>query len=276
MSWATLRKGLTISLLLAAAVAAQMAGPKPAAVSVPVYGYRVVRAYPHDPRAFTEGLFYRDGFLYESTGLNGRSAVRKVQLATGRVLQEAKLPSRYFGEGIVAWKDRLLQLTYTTETGLIYDFGSFARRSEFHYPGQGWSLTHDGHRIIMDDGTPEIRFWDPQTLRETGRMTVTENGQPLNYLNELEWVGGKLYANVWHTDRIAIVDTPSGKVTGWIDLTGLLPKAERLGGAEGEEQVLNGIAYDAAGGRLFVTGKYWPRLFQIEVRTLSQMAARGR
>jgi glutaminyl-peptide cyclotransferase len=229
------------------------------------YGYEVVHTYPHDPRAFTEGLFYLNGFLYEATGLEAQSSVRKVKLETGEVVQQHNLPEAYFGEGIVAWKDRLLQLTYTTQVGFVYDLSTFGLKRQFSYPGQGWSMTTDGKHILMDDGTPEIRFWDPETLRETKRIQVTADGQPVSNLNELEWVKGEIFANVWHTDRIARIDPASGAVRGWIDLNGLLDPADRLPGNEGAEQVLNGIAYDAKGDRLFVTGKYWPKLFEIRV-----------
>lgn len=235
------------------------------AADVPEYGYKVVHVYPHDPEAFTEGLFYLDGYLFEATGLAGKSSVRKVDLQTGKVVQSEEVPRPYFGEGIVAFKNSLIQLTYTSETGFIYDLKTFRKQKDFHYPGQGWSLTSDGKRIIMDDGTPELRFWNPDSLQETGRVTVTANGVPLEYINELEWVKGEVYANVWHTDRIARIDPVSGQVRGWIDLTGLLPKSDFRTGAEGAEQVLNGIAYDAAHDRLFVTGKYWPKLFEIKI-----------
>lgn len=244
---------------------ASLAAPDAPTPRIPEFSYRIVRAFPHDKAAFTEGLFHANGCLYESTGLSGKSSLRKVDLATGRILQQVSLPPAYFGEGIVAWKNQIFQLTYTTEIGFIYDLATFARRGNFHYPGQGWSLTHDGRRLIMDDGTPVLRFWDPGSLRPIGQVTVTADGAPVDYLNELEWVKDKLYANVWHTDRIAMIDTSHGKVVGWIDLTGLFPAGDRLSGPESEEQVLNGIAYDPARDRLFVTGKYWPHLYQIEI-----------
>ena len=230
-----------------------------------VYGYRVVHSYPHDKEAFTEGFFYLNGFFYESTGLPGRSSIRKVDVETGSVLRKADVPEPYFGEGIVPWKGRLVQLTYTSQIGFVYDLATFAMRSRFPYSGEGWSMTQDGKRIIMDDGTPTIRFWDGDTLRQTGSIRVTANGLPVDNLNELEWVKGELYANVWHTDRVARIDPSDGRVIGWIDLTGLLPEADRLSGEKGGEQTLNGIAYDAAGDRLFVTGKYWPKVFEIEI-----------
>ena len=232
---------------------------------IPEYGYKIVNTYVHDPQAFTEGLFYLNGYLYEATGLAGRSSVRRVKLQDGKVLQQQELPARYFGEGIVAWKDKLIQLTYTTETGFVYDLRTFARQRTFHYPGQGWSLTTDGKRIVMDDGTPQIRFWDPETLAETRRITVMAEGKPVENLNELEWVKGEIFANIWHEDRIARIDPVSGKVKGWIDLGGLLPQSDKASGPEAGEQVLNGIAYDAKNNRLFVTGKYWPKLFEIQV-----------
>lgn len=232
---------------------------------IPEYTYTVVHTYPHDGAAFTEGLFYHDGFLYEGTGMAGNSSIRKVRLETGQIVQQHKLPEQYFGEGIVAWKNRLFELTYTTKVGFIYDLKTFALQGTFHYPGEGWSMTEDGQRIIMDDGTPTIRLSDPETLRETGRITVTANTKPVEYLNELEWVKGELYANIWHTDRIAIIDLTTGHVTAWIDLTGLLPRSDILPDPEGAEQVLNGIAYDAKNDRLFVTGKYWPKLFEIRL-----------
>jgi glutamine cyclotransferase len=236
---------------------------------VPEYGYAVVHAYPHDRAAFTEGLFYLDGFLYESTGQTlGRSWVRKVKLETGEVLQQHQLPDVYFGEGIVKWKDRLYQLTYTTEIGFIYDFNTLEQKSEFHYTGQGWAFTTDGKQIYMDGShavdaevsDPEIRIWDPETLKETGVIHVTDAGQPVKNLNELEWVHGEIFANIWQTNRIARIDPRTGNVVGWIDLTGLLSTTDKAG-----TDVLNGIAYDAEHDRLFVTGKLWPKLFEIRL-----------
>ena len=229
--------------------------------AIPEYGYQVVNTYPHDRGAFTEGLFYLNGFLYEGTGLEGESDIRKVKLETGEVVQRRAIPPEYFGEGIIAWKDRLIEMTYKAEKGWVYDLNTFEPKSEFHYPGEGWSLTTDGKRLIMDDGTPQLRFWDPETLQETGRLTVTADGVPVNNINELEWVKGEIYANVWQTDRIARIDPNSGKVVGWIDLTGLLDPQDRTSNTD----VLNGIAYDAKGDRLFVTGKKWPKLFEIKL-----------
>jgi glutaminyl-peptide cyclotransferase len=225
------------------------------------YTYKVIHTYPHDPGAFTEGLFYLDGFLYESTGLEQHSSLRKVRLETGEVVQQHDLPPQFFGEGIVNWKDRIDQLTYKSEVGFVYDRNSFATQRQFEYPGEGWALTQDGKRIIMSDGTTELRFWDPETLKELGRITVTEDGQPLKNVNELEWVKGEVYANVWLTDKIVRIDPNSGKVTGRVDMTGLLDPSLR----GPETDVLNGIAYDAKTDRLFVTGKKWPKLFEIQL-----------
>jgi glutamine cyclotransferase len=248
-------------LIVAAALAACGCGPASQAGGIPEYGYEVVHTYPHDPQAFTQGLLYLDGFLYESTGIEGLSSIRKVKLETGEVLQKRDIPEAYFGEGIVNWKDRLLELTWKAQTGFIYDLATFAPRGQFQYPGQGWALTQDGKRIIMSDGSAELRFWDPETLKETGRLTVTDEGRPVEDLNELEWVKGEIYANIWQTDRIARIDPATSKVTGWIDLTGLLRPADHTD----ETDVLNGIAYDAPRDRLFVTGKRWPKLFEIKL-----------
>lgn len=234
----------------------------PARAAVPVYGYTVVHAYPHDPAAFTEGLFYLNGFLYESTGLEGKSDIRKVQLTTGKVLQRRPLDRRYFGEGIVAWKGRLHELTWQSQIGFTYDLSTFKPRGSFKYAGEGWALTQDGRRIIMSDGTPQLRFLDPQTLAETSRLNVTLNGRPLAMLNEVEWVKGEVLANVWQTNFIVRIDPKTGAVTGVIDLTPLV--GQEL--AKGRQiDVLNGIAYDAEHDRLFVTGKLWPDLYEIRL-----------
>lgn len=233
--------------------------------AVPEYIYQVVHVYPHDRGAFTEGLFYLDGYLYEGTGEKAESSIRKVKLETGEVLQKYDLPGAYFGEGIVKWGGKLIELEYQSGIGFLYDFATFQPRGTFHYPPEGWSLTTDGKRLIMDDGTPQLRFWDPETLQETGRLTVTDRGQPVEHLNELEWIKGEIFANIWLTDRIARIDPATGKVTGWIDCTGLLPSADRVESGPRHTDVLNGIAYDPAGDRLFVTGKRWPKLFEIKL-----------
>jgi glutaminyl-peptide cyclotransferase len=261
MAFRSIRRLAALALALSA-LGLVVLGAVPAKAAVPVYGYTVVHTYPHDPGAFTEGLFYLNGALYESTGLEGKSGVRKVQLATGKVLQQRPLDKKYFGEGIIAWKGKLVQLTWQTEIGFTYDLTSFKPRSEFHYQGEGWALTTDGHRIIMSDGTPQLRFLNPETLAETGRLDVTFNGRPLPMINELEWVKGEIFANVWQTNFIVRIDPKTGKVTGVIDLSALT--AQEL--AKGRTiDVLNGIAYDAEHDRLFVTGKLWSDLYEIKL-----------
>jgi|SRR5579872_5513252 len=249
-------------LAVVAALGMALLAATTAPAAAPVWGVAVVHTYPHDPGAFTEGLFCLDGFLYESTGLYGQSSVRKVDLATGRVLQSRSLGARYFGEGIVAWKDHLIQLTWQNHVGFVDDLASFKQLRVFSYAGEGWALTQNGRQLIMSDGTPQLRFLDPDTLKPVRRLTVTADGQPVNDLNELEWVKGEILANVWRTNFIARIDPATGKVTGWIDLTGLMNPA-LLGGDP--DAVPNGIAYDSAHDRLFVTGKRWPRLFEIRL-----------
>jgi glutamine cyclotransferase len=234
---------------------------EPTQTSAPVAGYRVVNVYPHDPEAFTQGLIYRDGFLFESTGRNGRSTVRKVQLDTGQVVQQHRLDQAHFGEGLTERNGELVQLTWQSRIAFVYDLVSFAPRRTYTYSGEGWGLTHDRNAFILSDGTNTLRFLDPGTFREIRRVVVTDGGVRVRDLNELEYVRGEIYANVWHTDRIARISPESGRVIGWIDLKGLLPPMYRLEA----EAVLNGIAYDAARDRLFVTGKLWPRLFEVEV-----------
>lgn len=238
----------------------QASSPRP----TPVYGYRVVHVFPHDPNAFTQGLEYRGGFLYEGTGLNGRSTLRKVELKTGKVLQEIHLDAQYFGEGITLIDQRIFEITWRSHRGFVYDRGTFQLMRNFDYPGEGWGLTNDGRQIFMSDGTPEIRCWNPATLQETRRFTVHDGRTPIESLNELEYVHGEIYANVWETDRIARISPVDGRVTGWIDLSGLLPASDRADGGDAAD-VLNGIAYDPLGDRLFVTGKLWPTLFEIQL-----------
>jgi glutaminyl-peptide cyclotransferase len=230
------------------------------AATVPAYGYTVVRSFPHDREAFTQGLIYKNGFFYEGTGLFGRSGIRKVKLESGEVVQAKPLGAQYFGEGITDWNGSLVQITWQSEIGFVYDLNTFEQKRTWSYRGEGWGLTHDGTRIIMSDGSSALRFLDPATLKETGRLTVRDARGPVEELNELEYVKGEIYANVWRTDRIARISPKDGRVTGWIDLSGLLPASERAG-----VDVLNGIAYDAAADRLFVTGKLWPRVFEIKL-----------
>jgi glutamine cyclotransferase len=229
--------------------------------AVPVYGYRIVNVYPHDPEAFTQGLVFHDGILYEGTGLWGESTLRKVDLESGEILKLYSLPPQYFGEGITIYGDRVIQLTWREETGFVYDKDSFEWLETFTYTTEGWGLTHDGTRLIMSDGTATLYFWDPETFEETGRVQVYDDDGPVVRVNELEYIQGLVYANVWLTDLVAIIDPQSGRVTAYIDLGGLLEAEDR-----GERvDVLNGIAYDPAGDRLFVTGKLWPKLFEIEL-----------
>ncbi len=223
--------------------------------------FRVVHTYPHDPRAYTQGLVYVDGRLYESTGLNGRSSLRMDDLTTGRVLQSAAVSSQYFAEGLTDWGSTLVQLTWQSHIAFVYDRFSFRLLRMLHYDCEGWGLTQDGKNLIESDGTAEIRFFDPQTFKEVRHITVKDRDQPVTELNELEYMHGQIYANVWHTDRIARISPATGQVLGWINLAGLLPEDQRTG----PEAVLNGIAYDAVHDRLFVTGKLWPKLFEIRV-----------
>lgn len=228
--------------------------------SAPVAGYKIVHTYPHDPGAFTQGLVYQDGFLYEGTGMNGESSIRKVDLSSGKVLQKVDLPRNYFGEGIVLWKDKLIELTWQTKIGFVYDRATFKLLRSFTYGREGWGITQDGKRLIMSDGSSTLYFWDPETFQEIGHLDVADKGKPVSNLNELEYIHGEIYANVWQTERIARISPMTGHVIGWIDLSGLLTPAEKAG-----TDVLNGIAYDAKLKRLFITGKHWPKLFEIQV-----------
>jgi glutamine cyclotransferase len=246
---------------LAAFTMAFAAPQRPTPRRAPVAGYRVVHVFPHDPQAFTQGLVYRDGIFYEGTGLNGRSTIRKVRVENGEVLQLHKLDEQYFGEGIAVVGDSLYELTWQSEIGFVYDRQSFQRTGTFAYRGEGWGLTSDGTRLIMSDGSASLRFLDAVTRKELSRLTVRDGGSPVLNLNELEYVKGEILANVWQTDRIARISPKSGQVTGWIDLKGLLSPREQAQGVD----VLNGIAYDAAGDRLFVTGKLWPKVFEIRI-----------
>lgn len=237
--------------------------------AVPVYGYDVVHTYPHDPSAFTEGLFYLNGYLYESTGLEQHSSIRKVRLETGAVLQKIDIPPQYFGEGIVAWGGHLMSLTWKSEIGFVFDLSTLKLQRKFSYHGEGWALTQDGRQLIMSDGTPELRFINPKTLQETNRVTVNLDGKPIHNVNELEWVKGEIYANIWQSNYILRIDPRTGDVVGLINLSGLLSASEHVSGPDG---VLNGIAYDAKDDRLFVTGKNWPKLFEIRLRPTGEVA----
>jgi glutamine cyclotransferase len=234
-----------------------------AAAAPPVASYEVIQSYPHDPRAWTEGLLFVDGALYEGTGReHGPASLSKLDLATGAVLQRCTLPLDFYGEGVTIFGDAIYQLTWQSHLGFVYDRASFAFRSAWSYPTEGWGLTHDDTRLIMSDGTSRLHFLDPATQAEVGHIDVYDQNGPVVRLNELEYIHGEIYANIWLTDRIARIDPQSGQVLGWIDLSGLLSAEDR---AQPVAE-LNGIAYDAQGDRLFVTGKLWPKLFEIKLR----------
>jgi glutamine cyclotransferase len=251
-----------LTVLLFYATACQVHAQAQAATSpVSVYGYRIVNTYPHDPQAFTQGLIWQDGFLYESTGINGHSSVRKVRLEDGKVLEQRPVDKTYFAEGLTDWGSHLLQLTWTTERGFIYDKTSLEPKATFSYKGEGWGLTHDDSHLMLSNGSSTIKLLDPQTYAETGSIDVHIQGKRLVYLNELEYVDGEIFANVWQTDMIARISPQTGEVTGLIDLRRLLDPALKTS----RDAVLNGIAWDNTGRRLFVTGKLWPKLFEIEL-----------
>ena len=229
--------------------------------SVPIYTFTILNFYTHDRDAFTQGLAFENGTLYEGTGLHGKSSLRRVNLGTGDVLQAHLLPSEYFGEGITIFRDTIIQLTWQSNKGFVYDKNSFELLYDFTYETEGWGITHNGTCLIMSDGTSTLYFLDPDTFRTIGHIQVNDNDKPVGNLNELEYIDGQIYANVWLTDSIAIIDPYSGRVTGWIDLSGILPP--QIGGMPAD--ALNGIAYDTKNDRLFVTGKLWPQLFEIEL-----------
>jgi glutaminyl-peptide cyclotransferase len=229
--------------------------------AAPIEGYRVVHTYPHDSSAFTQGLVMVGGMLYEGTGLNGRSSVRAVDLGTGRAIQSVEVPAQYFGEGLTDWGSNLIELTWKAQRGFVYDRFSMRLVRTFAYKGEGWGLTHDRQNLIMSDGTAVLRFLDPVTFQVVRTLSVSDGGRPVMELNELEYIHGEIYANVWQTDRIARISPQTGKVIAWIDLNGLLAADERTEG----NAVLNGIAYDQKSDRVFVTGKLWPKLFEIKL-----------
>ena len=228
---------------------------------IPVYSYNIVNTYPHDPDAFTQGLIFEDGALYEGTGLLGHSTLRRAELETGAILQIHELPDQFFGEGITIYGDKIIQLTWKSNVGFVYDKNSFDLLQQFNYSTEGWGITHNGTCLIMSDGTSTLHFLDPQTFEEISQLAVFADDDPVTRLNELEYVQGEIYANVWQTDRIARIAPETGRVIGWIDLRGLLTAEDRSEPVD----VLNGIAYDAEADRLFVTGKLWPKLFEIEL-----------
>lgn len=229
---------------------------------ISLYTYEVVNSFPHDQTAFTQGLDYHEGYLYESTGQNGASSLRKVDLQTGQVVMQVKLASQYFAEGATVFRGRVFQLTWVSRQGFVYDLSTFQTLKTFSYLGEGWGLTHDGRSLIMSDGTNQIRFLNPETFEVERTISVVDQRLPLRYLNELEYVDGDIFANVWRTDRIVRINPQTGRINGWIDLTGLLTAEDR----QRQVDVLNGIAYDSSTRRLFVTGKLWPKLFEIKLK----------
>ena len=232
---------------------------------VPRYGYQILNIFPHDPDAFTQGLEFHDGKLLESTGQEGKSSLRSVELETGKVLKKVDVPSPFFAEGITLLNGKIYQLTWQHQLGFIYDYETFQKTGQFSYTGEGWGLTNDGRSLILSDGTNRLKFLDPDSFRVTKTIAVLDGKTPINELNELEYVQGEIYANIWHNNRVVMINPETGRVTGWIDLTGLLPQNE----VQDEEAVLNGIAHDERTGRLFVTGKLWPRLFEIRLKRIN-------
>lgn len=251
--------------VVASALLLWLGGVSPLCAQTPVCGYEIINTYDHDEGAFTQGLVFADGVLFESTGLYGGSSLRRVELTTGNVLQQIDLALNYFGEGLALWQDRLIQLTYREHTGFIWDASTFALEGTFIYTGEGWGLTHDGRVLIMSDGTPLLRFLDPETQVQLDSVGVTDDGSPVGWLNELEWIRGEVFANRWQSDFIYRIDPDTGEVIARIDLTGL------LGSEPSRADVLNGIAWDDAGERLFVTGKWWPYLFEIELTNCPEL-----
>lgn len=237
-------------------LSAQTAG----ASAIPILRVKIIKTFPHDPNAFTQGLEYHDGFLYESTGLEGKSSLRKVAIESGRVLQRVFLPAKDFGEGLTIFKGKIYQLTWMAKTGYIYDLQSFRKLGEFHYQSEGWGLAHDEHSLILSDGTNRLQFIDPANFKVQRRLEVYAGREAVTNLNELEYIHGVIYANIWHSPRIARIDPQSGQVLAWLDLQAISAKEER-----DPEGVLNGIAYDEKGDRLFITGKDWSELLQIKI-----------
>ena len=264
-AWKTMPLFLLLFLSLANATCqptSTTSGDKGSKQSVPVYGYEVVHVFPHDRDAFTQGLIFHEGNWIESTGEVGRSSLRRVEIDSGKVLQQVDVAPPYFAEGITLLKGKIFQLTWQHQVGFVYDGLTFEKSGEFKYSGEGWGLTNDGQSLILSDGTNKIRFIDPDNFQVTKTIAVLDGHTAIAEINELEYVKGEIYANIWHADRIARIDPNSGKVVGWINLAGLLAPGE----VQDEEAVLNGIAYDEASGRLFVTGKLWPKIFEIRLK----------
>jgi len=250
-----------IALVLVIGLLLGLADDRARAAGAPVSSVRVVARFPHDPDAFTQGLVIAGGELYEGTGRYGQSSLRRVDLETGRVLEQVALPDHWFGEGITDWQGELIQLTWRAGVGLRYDRRSLEPRERFRIRGEGWGLTQDGRHWIMSDGSAELRFLDPTDGRELRRLPVMQGDKPIQRLNELEYVRNEVWANLWYQDVLVRIDPSDGRVLGYIDLSDLWPADQ----PRRSEQVLNGIAFDADNGRLFVTGKCWPWLYQIEL-----------
>ncbi len=256
------RRTLLLPILILVFISWAAAAPVFAATpAIPTETYRIVHVYPHDATAFTQGLVFVNGMLYESTGLQGQSSLRMVDLASGRVLQKHDLAAKYFGEGLTDWRSQLIQLTWQSHLGFVYDTFSFRTLRTFTYPWDGWGLTHDSRHLILSDGTSVLHLLDPSTFKPVGKIQVTADGKPVMNLNELEYIHGDVYANIWETNRIARISPASGKVIAWIDLSGLRPPSVQ----QNDNAVLNGIAYDRQHDRLYVTGKLWPNLYEIKL-----------
>ena len=248
--------------LLAAVLLVPAIGIPQKTRQIPVLSVKLIRTYPHDPHAFTQGLEYCGGYLYESTGIAGQSTLRQVALQTGAVIRKVSLPSQYFGEGLTIFHGKIYQLTWLAKKGFVYDLRTFRQIGEFPYDTEGWGLTHDETSLIMSDGTNKIRYIDPLSFRVTRTIEVYAGSEGVVNLNEMEYINGEIFANVWHSPRIARIHPRSGQVLAWIDLTSIVSKEQHE-----EEAVLNGIAYDKARDRLFVTGKNWSNLFEIKVES---------
>lgn len=231
------------------------------AQAAPSYGYSIVARYPHSTQSYTEGFLYKDGKFYEGTGMEGRSGIQVLDPATAKVLNRRDMSNSFFGEGIVDWKGTMLQWTWQTHIGVVMDLATLKPLRTFNYSGEGWGMTRDDHRLITSDGSDTLRFRNPETFAEIGHIRVTDNGKPVDQLNELEYIKGEIWANVWHQERIARISPKDGHVISWVDVTGILPKSQK----RDDESVLNGIAYDAAKDRIFITGKQWPTIFEIRV-----------
>ncbi len=235
--------------------------PTPSPRPPTAYGYEIINVYPHDPNAFTQGLHYEDGYFYEGTGLWGQSNIRQVDAETGDVLQQVDLPEQYFGEGIVVWQDKIIQITWRSQVAFVYDKENFGQIGEFNYQTEGWGITHDGEHLIMSDGSHIITFRDPDSFEAIGQIETLDRGMPIDKLNELEYINGEIWANVWLTDQIVRISPETGEVVGWIDLAGIYPDDDPAN----PDDVLNGIAYDQETDRLFVTGKLWNALYEIRL-----------